>query len=181
MQCTIYLRRPPVKRVRSISAWFPALWLLAFGPVLSAAAQDEPVEEAELPLTSTAVELVVPAEAVEWAWILPAAVDADVDDPGVRLVTEPPQGEATERLGTIRFQYDGESPGGALRILGTVPADLEYVDGSATGPGAAVEYDAAARQLSWTISGPLAPGTRGLVSFRALPRDEAGASDAGAP
>jgi hypothetical protein len=167
--------------VRSISAWIPALWLLSLGPVLSAAAQEAPAGEAELPVAPPAIELVVPAEAVEWAWVLPAAEEADADDPGIRLVTEPPQGDALERLGTIRFQYDGESPADALRIQSIVPDDLEYIEGSATGPGAAVEYDAEARQLSWTIDGPLVPGTRGLVSFRARPRDEAGSGDAGPP
>jgi hypothetical protein len=136
-----------------------------------AAPAEAATAEPAVPALPPAIELVASAGAVEWTWIMPAA---DPESDAERLIDKPPQGVAPLRLGTIRFHYEGDEPAPALRIVGTVPEDLEYVDGSATGPGAEVEYDAAARQLSWTIAGPLDPGTRGLVSFRAVP---AGASD----
>ncbi|NHA15323.1 hypothetical protein [Thioalkalivibrio sp. XN279] len=184
--------------MRSISRGFPAYFLLclaAQGAVTALLADDTAPVPAEVPAMPPAVELVAPASAVEWTWIVPAAVaaaeagvDADVDpdaEPGAArtddstargelLTDKPPPGVTPIRLGTIRFQYEGDAPAPALRIVGTVPVDLDYVDGSATGPGAEVEYDAAARRISWIIAGPLDPGTRGLVSFRAVP---AGAPD----
>ena len=160
--------------MRSISRGLAACFLLYLGARSAVAADDATPGEAAVPALPPPVELVVPADAVEWTWIVPAASAGDGaagEDPveGERLTDKPPQGVAPLRLGTIRFQYDGDEPAPAVRIVGTIPADLEYVDGSATGPGAEVEYDAEARQLSWTIAGPLEPGTRGLVSFRAMP------------
>ena len=174
MQCTIYPDRPAVKRVRSISRGLAACFLLYLGARGAVAADDATPEEAAAPALPPPVELVVPADAVEWTWIVPAASTDDGaagedSAEGERLTDKPPQGVAPLRLGTIRFHYEGEAPAPVVRIVGTIPADLEYVDGSATGPGAEVEYDAESRQLRWTIAGPLEPGTRGLVSFRAKP------------
>ena len=178
--------------MRSISCTLPGCLLLCLAAQGAAVADDAAPVAPAVPALPPAVELVMPPGAVEWSWIVPAAavdaaddgdvdVDVDVDDDaaagasgdegGERLTDKPPPGVAPVRLGTIRFLYEGTEPAAALRIVGTVPDDLEYVAGSATGPGAEVEYDAAARQLSWTIAGPLDPGTRGLVSFRAVPAD----------
>jgi hypothetical protein len=160
-----------------------ACCLLCLGAPGAGGADEAAPAETAVPALPPPVELVAPSGTVEWTWIVPAT-DSDAggegngagegQGEGERLTDKPPQGVAPLRLGTIRFLYQGEEPAPALRIVGTIPDDLEYVDGSATGPGAEVEYDAAARQLSWTIAGPLDPGTRGLVSFRAVP---AGASD----
>ena len=160
--------------MRSISTGLAASFLLCLGTRGVVAAEDATPADVAVPALPPAVELVVPADAVEWTWIVPAASTDDGaagEDPaeGERLTDKPSQGVAPLRLGTIRFHYEGEAPAPVVRIVGTIPADLEYVDGSATGPGAEVEYDAEARQLSWTIAGPLEPGTRGLVSFRAMP------------
>lgn len=191
MQCTIYLDRPGVKPVRSISGQLVACFLLCLGAQGAFGADDNAPAEAAVPAPPPAVEVIMPAGAVEWTWIVPASyvpagADADAGAEGVgdgagdgdgdgeaegeRLTDTPPQGVSPLRLGTIRFHYQGDAPA-PVRIVGTVPADLEYIEGSATGPGAEVEYDAAARELSWTIAGPLDPGTRGLVSFRAVPAD----------
>ena len=173
MQCTIHPVSPGVKRLRSISWWLPALFLLCLVAGRAVAADEAELAAAEAPAPASplppAVELVAPADAIQWAWIVPATDD---DDVGVRLVAERPQDDAAERLGTIRFQYDGEASADTLRIVGTVPEDLDYVQGSATGPGAEASYDAAARQITWTLPGPLDPGTRGLVSFRAVPHED---------
>jgi hypothetical protein len=151
------------------------LFLLSLSARQALAADEEELLEAAAPAPPPAVELVVPADAIQWAWIVPAPEEDEAD---VRLVTQPPQADAPEQLGTIRFQYDGETPAEALRIVATVPIDLDYVADSATGPGAETAYDAESRQVAWTIAGPLDPGTRGLVSFRAVPRDETEPGDA---
>jgi hypothetical protein len=145
----------------------------------------ESVESAESALPA-AIELAVPPTAVAWSWIVPAGARGDEGEgegegEAESLAEFRPPGAAPMRLGTIRFQYDGEAPADALRIVGTVPADLEYVDGSATGPGAETEYDADGRRITWTIAGPLDPGTRGLVSFRAVPRGSRDAAPTEAP
>jgi hypothetical protein len=119
------------------------------------------------------VELAEPEVAIEWAWIVPGP-----EGRGEQLVpAEPavsaappalPEAEiATERLGTVRFRYLGERPTDVLRITVTLPAGLDYVPDSATGPGAETQYAETERRLRWTLSGPIVPGTAGLVSFRA--------------
>jgi hypothetical protein len=48
--------------------------------------------------------------------------------------------EAAEQLFTARFRYGGDAPASGLRIVLAVPAGLDYVAGSAIGPGAEVSY-----------------------------------------
>jgi hypothetical protein len=79
----------------------------------------------------------IPVEAhieVESAWIVSDAAGAR------RLSTVPPGEDEAERLVTGRFRHVGAAPAEALRITLPVPAGLRYVPGSATGPGAVVEY-----------------------------------------
>ena len=145
--------------MRSISAW-PGLFLLLLGATATAAPA-VPWPE---------VELSDPQVVIEWAWIVPGPggegeqlVPAAPGEPAPAAAGEEPP----LRLGTVRFRYSGARAAELLHVTVTVPADLDYVPDSATGPGAATEYLAAERRLRWTLEGPIEPGTTGLVSFRA--------------
>ena len=141
---------------------------------VGASAQDGEAPEATVTNGPTVV-LMPPAVSVSWAWIVP-----DADGERERVVFESPVGLETpvERLGTIRFRYEGERAAGALEIDVPLPPNLEYVADSATGPGAEASYLEETRRIRWVVPGPLEPGTVGLVSFRALPR-VAATEDAG--
>lgn len=156
--------------------FFLYLGLLA-APAAGLAQEDAaaPVDGALLPPTVT---LEAPAVTVSWAWIVPGP-----EGEGEQLVPAPPADAAqpVERLGTVRFRYEGEVAAGALQIEVAVPPELEYVPDSATGPGAETDYFPATGRVQWLLPGPLEPGTTGLVSFRAVPRplEEAEAAEAG--
>ncbi|MGD9388197.1 MAG: hypothetical protein PVI87_08220 [Gammaproteobacteria bacterium] len=161
--------------MRSIS---PLLSLSA-GLALALAAMGAPAQESEAPEPTVTrgptVVLMPPAVSVSWAWIVP-----DADGEGERVVFASPVDLETpvERLGTIRFRYEGERAAAALEIDVPLPPNLEYVMDSATGPGAEGRYLEETRRIRWVVPGPLEPGTVGLVSFRALPR-VAATEDAG--
>ncbi|NGP53647.1 hypothetical protein [Thioalkalivibrio sp. XN8] len=136
-----------------------------------------PVDEGLRPPTVT---LEAPAVTVSWGWIVPGP-----GGEGEQLVPVPPadaaQAQAVERLGTVRFRYEGEVAAGALQIEVAVPPELQYIPDSATGPGAETDYLPEPRRVQWLLPGPLEPGTTGLVSFRAVPRppEDVEAAEAG--
>jgi len=162
--------RPGVKRLRSISACFSCLFLLA----TAAGAQSPPAA--------------TPVVTLESAWIATDASGADA-----RVVAGPPTDGPAQRIYTGRFHYRGEAPARGLRIVLAVPPGMRYINGSATGPGAQLSYSvdggrsfAPAGELPvpedcthirWDLPGRYAPGTRGLVSFRAVPRTDGTASE----
>ena len=154
---------------------FLCLGLLA-GPAAVVPAQEDDPAPADSLALPPAVTLEPPAVTVSWAWIVPGP-----DGQGELLVAAPPADAAgtLERLGTVRFRYEGDGPAGTLEIEAPVPPELEYVPDSATGPGAEAAYLAESRRVRWSLPGPLEPGTAGLVSFRARPRPLDAAEDAG--
>lgn len=140
------------------------------------AAQEDGAVPAVEPDAPPPVLLAPPAVTVSWAWIVP-----NPDGEGERLAPVSPADPRTplERLGTVRFRYEGEVAADALQIQVPLPPDLDYVPESATGPGAEAAYLDELRAVRWILPGPLEPGTAGLVSFRARTRPLPGAEDAG--
>jgi hypothetical protein len=132
--------------LRSISSVFAGIFVSIGCVGLSAALAANPSggDAGPAPTEPLPVELLpaapIPVEArveVETAWIVSDATGAR------RLSTVPPPGEdEAERLYTGRFRHVGGTPAEALRITLRVPPGLRYVPGSATGPGAVVEYSA---------------------------------------
>lgn len=172
---------PGVKCLRSIPLCFSCLFLLAapaWGqapPAVSPPTEPtvEPAPLAALPAT--------PVVTLESGWIEAGESGADA-----RIVGSPPTDGPPERIYTGRFHYRGDAPARGLRIVLPVPVGMRYIGGSATGPGAQLSYSvdggrsfAPAEELPapedythirWDLPGRYAPGTRGLVSFRAIRR-----------
>lgn len=129
-----------------------------------------------------------PVVTLESGWIA-----ADESGADARIVARPPAGRPSEQIYTGRFHYQGEAPARGLRIVLPIPPGMRYISGSATGPGAELSYSAdggrsfaPADQLPapgdythirWDLPGRYAPGTRGLVSFRAIPRADGTATE----
>ena len=193
MHCTIYPIRPGVKWLRSISAYFSGLFLLA----AAAGAQSPLPAEPETP-EHAALAVPAPAPATPVVTLESASIAATEPGADPRVVAGPPTDASAQRIYTGRFQYLGEAPAHGLRIVLEMPAGMRYVNGSATGPGAQLSYSVDGglsfapgaelpapedcTHLRWDLPGRYAPGTRGLVSFRAVPRtDGIGSEDDTAP
>jgi hypothetical protein len=98
---------------------------------------------------------------------------------------------------SVKFANSGESVVDAVRITAPVPADVQYVPGSASGPGSEVLFSvdngrtfARPRELKlpvadggtrvadaaeythvrWVLHAPLDAGATGVARFRAVPR-----------
>lgn len=132
------------------------------------------------------------AVTLERGWLVP-----DRETERLRLAGTPPaadDGTTADAAGltlllTGRFRHAGADTAQGLRITLPVPDGLRYVPGSATGPGAQVEYSvdgglnfAPARAVAaavpdelthirWSVAGEFPPGTTGLVSFEAVTID----------
>ena len=172
--------------MRSISGAFPVIFvLLTLFPVLvgeaatgaggppAEQASAEPVLDEPVPIEPIPLEP-VPVEArveIESAWIVS-------DETGARRLSAvlPPGAEQAERLYTGRFRHVGVTPAELLEIILPVPAEMRYVAGSATGPGAVVEYSVDGGQRFAppaglripTVGAETAPGSG---SRQALPED----------
>lgn len=102
--------------------------------------------------------------------------------PGITLLkavsdTESPPGAILTY--TVTYTSDGAVPARAVVLLDPVPPEVEYVAGSATGAGTAIEFShdggatfdgsdvAPVTHIRWSLTAPLAPGDGGTVSFRA--------------
>ncbi len=106
---------------------------------------------------------------------------------GARRWVVPPGGTgSSERfLCSVTFDVvEAVASGAGVAIVEPVPEGLVYLPGSATGPGARIELSTDAGRtfrpegemsadserithVRWVLGGPLAPGMRGRVSFRA--------------
>lgn len=182
--------------MRSISLRFSGLFLLA----ACAWAQVPPaVEPAVEPTLESPVEspvepaVPVPAPATPVVTLESGWIAADESGANARIVDRPPADGPREHIYTARFHYRGDAPALGLRIVLPVPPGMRYIGGSATGPGAQLSYsvdggrsfapadDALPPEdythIRWDLPGRYAPGTRGLVSFRAIPRADGTASE----
>lgn len=127
-----------------------------------------------------------PATHLELAWLVPVEATGRLE-----LVWGDAPPEATARLYTVRFVYEGDEPAPGLAIVQAMPAGAAYVAGSASGPGTAVSCSpdgghsfraesgpqgedgsatSACTHLRWELAGPIAPGLTGMVSFHAVAR-----------
>lgn len=170
--------------MRSISLCFSCIFLLA----APAGAQSPLPVEAPAPAPAAASAPATPVVTLESGWI--AADESGAEE---RLAAEPPAEGPPERIYTGRFHYRGDAPARGLRIVLPIPAGMRYIGGSATGPGAQLSYSIDGGRsfappeallapterragpedythIRWDLPGRYAPGTRGLVSFRAIPR-----------
>jgi len=98
---------------------------------------------------------------------------------------EAAEDDAIERVYTGRFRLEGAESATGLRIVIEIPRGLHYVAGSATGPRAEISFSADGGRsfgppdelavttdythIRWDLPGEFAPGTAGLVTFRARP------------
>ncbi len=98
----------------------------------------------------------------------------------------PPGGHASTDKFLCTVQFDAGPAGidrDEVEIVQAIPQGLAYVPGTATGPGTRIELSvddaasflpvgdldeqaAAVTHIRWVLTGPLAPGLRGRVSFR---------------
>ena len=109
-----------------------------------------------------------------------------IGDGGERWIVPPGGTGSSERfLCSVIFEViDGGPAEAGVAIAEPVPAGLDYLPGSATGPGARIELstdagrtyrpedqvtaaDGPVTHVRWILDGPLAVGMRGRVSFRA--------------
>ena len=121
--------------------------------------------------------------------------EVSVDDTGARkteLVAAETVVPGDEVVYTVSFANVSEEPAENVVITNPLPAQLTYVDGSAFGPGAEVQFSvdgenfAPADKLSvsedgfdrparnedfthirWVMDGDIAPGEHGMAQFRA--------------
>ena len=122
---------------------------------------------------------------------------AQGDAAGVRIAAATVASHADQLMVSVKFTNTGGSAVDAVRITIPVPADVQYVPGSATGPGSEVLFSvdngrtfALARELKlpasdggtrttaasdythvrWVLHAPLDAGAIGVARFRAVPR-----------
>jgi uncharacterized repeat protein (TIGR01451 family) len=121
---------------------------------------------------------------------------ADAADP-VPIAADSAAPHAGEHVVTVRFTNAGGDVVDTIRITSPVPADLQYVPDSASGPGSQVLFsvddgrtfgrpdeltsvapDGAVRSAAaaeythvrWVLRAPLDAGATGIARFRAAPR-----------
>jgi hypothetical protein len=114
-----------VKRVRSISTTIGAV----FAGLAVTAAWAEPAADGAAEPGGAAEPRVV----LESAWIV-----AGAEGERLHVGADRPE-DARDQLYTGRFRYEGSAPAAGLRIVLAVPEEMDYVPGSATGPGAVVQ------------------------------------------
>lgn len=143
-------------------------------------------------VTDTARDLVV-SSTLERIVAAPAeGAPADV-----RIAAATVASHADQLVVSVTFTNEGESVVDAVRITAPVPADVQYVPGSASGPGSEVLFsvdngrtfslprelklaaaDGGTRAVDaadythvrWILRAPLDAGATGVARFRAVPR-----------
>lgn len=133
---------------------------------------------------ASAADPATPRVVLEPGWLT-----VDPATGSARLVAGVPaeaaEDDAIERVYTGRFRHDSVEPATGLRIVIEIPRGLHYVAGSATGPRAQISVSADGGRsfappgeltlpadythIRWDLPGEFAPGTAGLVAFRARP------------
>jgi uncharacterized repeat protein (TIGR01451 family) len=148
----------------------------------TALAQRPPAEPAPLLITSSLERLVATAPGSATTMLEPVGGAAS---------------HADQLIYTARFTNQGRQVLDAVRITSPIPADLRYLQQSATGPASAVVFsidhartfgppaeltvvqpDGSRRvadpadytHVRWVLEGPLDPGATGVVRFGAVPR-----------
>ncbi len=149
-------------------AWLLAL--LALQPVAGALAEESVnLAAPEALMSRLVIEPLIPIGEEAQRWVVP---------PGGT-------GSSEQFLCSVTFDVlESVASGAGVAIVEPVPDGLEYLPGSATGPGARIELSTDAgltfrpesevsaggeriTHIRWVLGGPLAPGMRGRVSFRA--------------
>jgi uncharacterized repeat protein (TIGR01451 family) len=109
-------------------------------------------------------------------------VEEGPDGVQVRRFVEARRIEAGEQVYyTIRLTNPGHDPVKDIVVTKPLPYGVDYVPGSATGPGCVVEFSSdggttfarargkgAYTHVRWTFEHPLAPGATALLRFRAV-------------
>lgn len=86
------------------------------------------------PIPGLTQDVAEPVPTLESAWVV------GTEAGGERLVSGRRPAGAEQRLYTARFRYEGTRPAPRLRIVLEIPAGMQYIAGSALGPGAEVSY-----------------------------------------
>jgi hypothetical protein len=157
------------------AGWFgdgrsvPAAFLLAAMPVAALAEPPVDAADAGAVVSRLIVEPLIPMGEGADRWIVPQGRT----------------GTGERFLCSVVFEVlDVLVTEGGVAIAEPVPGGLDYLPGSATGPGARIELstdagvtyrpeeqvaagDGRVTHVRWILAGPLAAGMRGRVSFRA--------------
>jgi uncharacterized repeat protein (TIGR01451 family) len=127
--------------------------------------------------------------------IVAAAPDASSTE--VQITSDTVASHADQLVVTVRFTNTSDTLVDTVRVTSPIPADVQYVAGSASGPGSEVLYsvdngrtfgrpqelrlttaDGGQRiadaseytHVRWVLNAPLDPGATGIARFRAVPR-----------
>jgi fimbrial isopeptide formation D2 family protein/uncharacterized repeat protein (TIGR01451 family) len=93
-------------------------------------------------------------------------IEKKVKDANGNWVEEIDANVCTEVEFKIEVQNCGTVDLTNLKIVDTLPSCLEYVANSATVDGTPQEPDISGNKLTWTIPGPLAPGSTATIKFK---------------
>lgn len=126
-----------------------------------------------------------------------AAATAEANDGAVQITADTVASHADQLVVSVRFTNTSKQVLDGVRITSPIPADVQYVAHSASGPGSDVLFsadngrtfgrpeeltivaaDGATRaaaatdytHVRWVLKGPLASGATGVARYRAVPR-----------
>jgi uncharacterized repeat protein (TIGR01451 family) len=175
------LRRARCRSMGRAVTWFAAPGLCTVGAVVAAQTVN-PI--ASTVVVSSTLERIV-------------AAPAEGSPADVQIAAATVASHADQLIVSVKFTNAGDAVVDSVRITSPVPADVQYVPGSASGPGSEVLFSAdngrtfgqpeeltvagangSARPASpadythvrWVLHAPLDAGATGVARFRAVPR-----------